>query len=387
MSRHALYAFAGPDIIHFDVDLASGTLARKATLKTPYPFLKFGWPDPSRSYLYCASTDKPLGMEGVSHHLSAYRIDQQTGALTPHGQAVPLPSGATHLTLDIPGRHAIAVYRKGLITVNRINADGTVGEAVKQPEGLDVGIFSHQVRVAPSNDTVIVTARGNRPTATKPEEPGSLNVLSYKDGVLGKKAKVAPGLGFGPRNIDFHPTRPWIYVGLELQNRIHCYQFKDGVIDPQPLFVKDSMARPGWTSPHQIAGQLHVHPSGKYVYQVNRGAGTIEFEGKPFWAGGHNDVAVYAINQDTGEPTLIQNEDTRGIYPFSFCISPGGEMLVVGNAETHNVRDSSTTTSTINACLSAYRIGPDGRLTFTAKYDVDVSGTDMLFWTGMYRVA
>ena len=254
----ALYAAAGADLLHYEADPRTGRLDRRDVLHSPFPFLKFGWPDPTMSYLYVASTNAPLGTDGDSHFLSAYRIDKQSGALAPHGDPVALPSGATHLTLDVPGRHAIAVHRRGIISVNRINADGTVGEAVPQPPGLDVGIFSHQVRVAPSNDLVIVTARGNRPTPNKAEEPGSLNILSYRDGVLGKKSKIAPGLGFGPRNIGFHPTRSWIYVGLELQNRIHCYEFRNGEISPKPLFVKDTLAG-GGTSRRDQAGARGAH--------------------------------------------------------------------------------------------------------------------------------
>lgn len=48
------------------------------------------------------------------------------------------------------------------------------------------------------------------------------------------------------------------------------------------------------------------------VLKHNRESGTTDFEGKPVFVGGENNIAVFAINQDTGEPTLIQNIDTRG---------------------------------------------------------------------------
>lgn len=386
--KFALYAAVGPDFVHYDADVESGTLTHRDTLHTPYPYLKFAWADPARKFLYAASTNAPMSAPGDDFNLSAYRIDPSSGALSAHGAAKPLPASATHLTLDAQGRHALAVFRKGMITVNRIAADGTLGDAVKQPEGLNGGVFSHQIRVAPSNDLAIVVARGNRATRNKPEEPGVLNVFNYRDGVLSEKARVAPGggYGFGPRNLDFHPTRPWVYVCLELQSRIHVYKLEQGGLSAQPAFVKDTLGKPGWVAPHQIAGQIHVHPSGRFVYIANRAAGTVDFEGRPFFAGGANDMAVFSINQETGEPTLIQNEDTRGIYPFSSCIDPTGRMLVVGNAEAFEVRDTAGTTTRIPACLSTFRIGDDGKLTFVAKYDVEPKGEEMLIWTGLYRI-
>jgi len=386
--KFALYAAVGPDLVHYDADVEAGTLTHRDTLHTPYPYLKFGWADPARRFLYVASTNAPMAEPGDDFNLSAYRIDPDTGALSPHGAAKPLPASATHLTLDAQGRHALAVFRKGMISVNHIAADGTVGEAVTQPEALYGGVFSHQIRVAPSNDLAIVVARGNRATRNKPEEPGSLSVFNYRDGVLSEKARVAPGggYGFGPRNLDFHPSQPWVYVCLELQSRIHVYKLEQGTLSPQPAFIKDTLGKPGWVSSHQIAGQLHVHPSGRFVYIANRAAGEINFEGRPFFAGGTNDMAVFSINQETGEPTLIQNEDTRGIYPFSFCIDPTGRMLVVGNSQAFEVRDTAATTTTIPASLATFRIGDDGQLTFVAKYDVAPKGEEMLIWTGLYRI-
>ena len=37
---------------------------------------------------------------------------------------------------------------------------------------------------------------------------------------------------------------------------------------------------------------------------------------------------------------------------------------------------------TVPACLSVFRIGPDGTLDFVRKYDVDV-GDQTMFWMGM----
>jgi Lactonase, 7-bladed beta-propeller len=47
-------------------------------------------------------------------------------------------------------------------------------------------------------------------------------------------------------------------------------------------------------------------------------------------AGGENSIAVYAIKQQTGEPTLIQNIETpaRGMTPRTFALDDGAGSLL-----------------------------------------------------------
>jgi 6-phosphogluconolactonase len=65
-----------------------------------------------------------------------------------------------------------------------------------------------------------------------------------------------------------------------------------------------------------------VHPNGRFVYLTNRAAATVELEGKKVFAGGENSVAVFSIDPATGEPTLIQNIDGRGIQLRTFAMQP-----------------------------------------------------------------
>ena len=70
------------------------------------------------------------------------------------------------------------------ITVHRINADGTVGAAVAQPEKLDTGIYAHQVLAVPGNRTVLLVTRGNHAEDGKPEDPGAIKAYRFDNGVL-----------------------------------------------------------------------------------------------------------------------------------------------------------------------------------------------------------
>ena len=131
------------------------------------------------------------------------------------------------------------------------------------------------------------------------------------------------------------------------------------------------------------AGTVHVHPGGRVLYGVNRADTTTEFQGRTVFAGGENTLAVYAINQSTGEPTAIQHIDTGAIHCRTFHIDPSGRMLVAAHNVAMQVRDGSGV-KTVPACLSMFRIGADGTLRFVRKLDVDTHG-QIMFWMGMVQ--
>jgi DNA-binding beta-propeller fold protein YncE len=114
-----------------------------------------------------------------------------------------------------------------------------------------------------------------------------------------------------------------------------------------------------------------VHPGGQFVYVGNRGAPTA----------GLNEIAVFRINETTGEPSLIQNVDTHGFTPRTFALDLSGRLLVVGNQNSVSLRDGATT-KRVPANLAVFRVGGDGKLAFVQRYDVAV-GQKPLWWMGI----
>jgi len=184
------------------------------------------------------------------------------------------------------------------------------------------------------------------------------------------------------RHLDFHPTRPWVFLTLESQNKLEMFaRSQDDSLSEQPLFSTSTLAGSSSASTGQTASTVHVHPNGQFVYVGNRGGGTVDFNGTPVSAGGSNEIVVFRINQKTGEPTLIQNIDTHGFTPRTFALDPGGRLLVVGNQTTMAVRDGATV-KTVPGNLSVFRIRTDGKLDFVKTYDVAV-GRKPLWWMGL----
>jgi 6-phosphogluconolactonase len=382
-AKNVFYASAGPELTLYSVDVDEAALVKRDTVSLPAN-VQYAWPHPSKQYLYVVSSNGGSGSTGIAgdqHFANAFKIDPASGALTPHGVPVTFPSRPIHTSVDMAGEYLLTAFNNpSSLVVHRINKDGTLGERVEQPDRLDTGIFAHQIRVTPDNRQVILVTRGNNAPTDNPVDPGSIKTFGFKNGVLTNLAAIQPGDGmqFGPRHLDFHPTQPWVYVSIESQNKLHVYKLdSESGISRQPLFIKDTLDPS--SKLRQAAGPIHVHPSGRFVYLTNRAFWLTDFEGKKVFAGGENSVAVFAINQTTGEPTLIQNADGHANYLRTFGIEPGGRVLVTASVWPMPLRDGTT----IPAAISMFRIGGDGKLEFVRKYDLDATAQKQQFWAGM----
>jgi 6-phosphogluconolactonase len=81
------------------------------------------------------------------------------------------------------------------------------------------------------------------------------------------------------------------------------------------------------TLPKDFAGEnstaeVRVHPGGKFVYVSNRG---------------HNSIAMFAVDGQTGQLTPIGHESTRGKVPRNFNLDPSGRWLLAANQDSGNV--------------------------------------------------
>ena len=389
-TKMAFYSGVGTELTHYDVDVDGEALTKQRAVALPSS-VQYAWPHPSRRFLYVSSSSGGPGQSGNQHHVTAFRIDAATGALALHGSPIALRSRPVHNSVDRSGEYLLVTYNDPSgVSVHRIKPDGTIGDEVKQPEDLDVGIYAHQIMATPSNRTVTLITRGNDATATKPEDPGSIKVFGFKDGVLTNKAAVQPGngLGFGPRHLDFHPSKPFVFVSIERQNQLYVYKLlPDGGLSAQPLFVTSTIT--DRSKRVSTAGPIHVHPNGKFVYLANRGGwagsspkpGREMFEGLPVFPETYSNIAVFAIDQETGAPSLVQTADAHGAHPRTFSFDQSARMLVAGLLVPVALRQDGNMTI-LPAGLTVFRIGADGKLAFVRKYDVD-TGKQTQWWTGM----
>lgn len=379
----ALYSSLGEVLTHYEVSTEAGILIKKNSVRLPAN-VQYAWPHPSKKYLYVISSNRGSVPKANINHISVLKIDSVSGALAEYGEPLPLRSRPIHVSLDKTGAYALIVYNDPSgVSVHRINSRGEIEGEIPQPDVIDCGIYAHQVLAMPSNKTVVVVARGNSAKSPKREDPGALKLLKFADGLLTNRTSIAPegGYGFGPRHIDFHPTQPWVYISLERQNKLCMFRRQDDVLEPQAAFTSETLADPENIKPRQLAGAIHVHPNGRFVYLANRADWTVDFEGVPIFGGGENSIVVYAINQTTGEPAVIQRVDPRSMLVRTFAFDPNGRILVAASMKPFTVRDGAKLT-TVHAGLSVFKVSDKGQLDFLRKYDVDTQDKTLI-WMGI----
>merc|ERR1719350_1495763 len=77
----------------------------------------------------------------------------------------------------------------------------------------------------------------------------------------------------------------------------------------------------GLSSKSTIA-EMRLHPSGRFLFVGNRG---------------HNSIAVYKTDPDTGSLSLVDIQSSQGAFPRHFNFDASGKFLVVGNHASDNV--------------------------------------------------
>src|SRR5688572_9654271 len=129
--RVVLYAGIGPELIQYDVDAGSATLARRGSVTLP-ACVQYAWQHASKPYLYVVSSNRgpdggpaaASGPAGDLHHISAFRIDPVSGALQPHGKPVALSRRPIHMTTDVPSEHALIAYYSMAHSASHTTTDG-----------------------------------------------------------------------------------------------------------------------------------------------------------------------------------------------------------------------------------------------------------------------
>ena len=383
-SRGAVYASVDARLYRIRHD--GDTLTREPRPLILPAQVQEAWQHPSGRYVYVASSDQRTSTAPVRHHyLNAFQVDS-SGARRPFGGAVQLAHRPIYITVDHRGEYLISAYSapSGL-SVHRLDY-GSIGEEIEQAASLDVGFYAHGVRVMPSNRAVLLITRGNEPVpGMRTEDPGALYIYGFENGQLTNKQSVAPnhGLAYRVRHADFHPSGRWAYVDLEAQNLLHTYSIRaDNTLSEEPVFVSTTLALPLTSNGGQTTSSIRMHPAnGRTLYVANRGRDTEVFQVESVANGAENTIAVFSIDPQTGEPTLIQTIDTHSIAVRTMALPPDGRTLIAANTSPGRIRTQGRL-ETVPAALTLYDIEDDGTLTFKSKLDVDTRGETM-FWCGV----
>ena len=250
--------------------------------------------DPGRQYLYA-------GIRSTCE-MASLRIAPDTGNLTLIGR-VPLEADPCFLATDRRGRFLLsAYYGAGAVAVHRISPDGTLDDIPVQ--WLATAPNAHAIQTDPSNRFALV-----------PHIAGPNVILQFEfdeqNGTLtpNRTPSVSPEERVGPRHFVFHPRLPVVYFVNEQGSSVTAYQF-DRSAGTLRAFQTISTLPAGFSVQNTCA-QIHIAPSGAFLYASNRG---------------HDSIACFAVDAATGGLNTIGQQSTEEM-PRAFNLDPEGRFL------------------------------------------------------------
>ena len=83
-----------------------------------------------------------------------------------------------------------------------------------------------------------------------------------------------------------------------------------------------SLLPPTMKLPDNIASEVQVHPSGRFLYASNRG---------------HDSLAMFAVDPATGRLNYLGDRPSDGKTPRNFGIDPTGRWLVEAHQDSNSV--------------------------------------------------
>lgn len=306
-------------IYGYHMDSATGALTRFNSFKSVNPsFLTI---DRSKRYLYAVNEfGEFLGKPGGA--VSAFAIDPATGNLRFLNEQATNGADPCHLTVDSRKKSLlVANYTGGNLTVLPLRTDGTVGMAleVKQHEGSG----PREQQKGPHAHCIILDRAERFALAA---DLGIDKVMIYRfDRASGKLTPATQPsaelkAGAGPRHLTLHPNGRYLYVINELDSTMTAFKY-DGVKGALTE-IETVSTLPSDFSGVSYCADVHVSPSGKFLYGSNRG---------------HDSIVVFEIDPRTGKMKPVQHVSTEGKWPRNFTIDPTGKFLLVANQRTDNV--------------------------------------------------
>jgi len=302
----------GEGIYLYRMDLATGEMAPHSITKgvSNPSFLAI---DPAKRFLYAANeSGQFLGKKGGG--ATAFAIDQTTGGLTKLNE-VGSPGVPCHLSVHPSGKFVLAAnYGGGSIVIYPVRPDGGLGEASDVAQHTGKGANPKR-QEGPHAHSVMLDAAGRYAFAP---DLGIDKVMIYKvdmaKGKLIPNGFLATKPGAGPRHFDFHPTGNFAYVINELDSTVIACAYDKAKGALRELQTVSTLPR-GFEGENYPA-DIHIHPSGQFLYGSNRG---------------HNSIVAYSIDPRTGKLSLIGHQSTWGKWPRNFGIDPTGQFLLAAN--------------------------------------------------------
>lgn len=295
---------------------------------------------PDSRFLYASIRAEPFSV-------ITYIINPESGNLTQISKT-PLPANMAYMSTDHSGRFLFSVsYNEAKIAVNPINLNGTVQSQPVQV--LSTGAKPHSILSDASNRFVFVPHLGTSQIKQFLFNENNGTLVPNQPGVINTKDNS------GPRHLEFSPNNKFVYISNEIDGTVYAYKLdnKTGGLDEiqitsaMPRNISLQSGPEDTTKGTDIdkltnlgVADIHITPDGRWLYVSERTFSTI---------------AAFAVNNQSGMLTHIQNYDTENI-PRGINIDPRGHFVLAAGQE--------------SGYLSIYEINQDtGELIYIDRYE------------------
>ncbi len=255
--------------------------------------------------------------------VSAFAFEGTTGRLKLLNQELSRGGGPCHVAVDATGRCLlVANYGSGTITALPIHGDGRLGTAttILQHTGAGVnperqaGPHAHFIAPSPDNRFTLDCDLGLDRIFVNRLDPAGAKLAANEPPF----ATVAPGSG--PRHFVFSRDGQFVYVINEMGGTITVFRY--AAANAALTEVQTISTLPKDFSTNSTCAEIALHPNGKFLYGSNRG---------------HDSIAIFAVDQQTGKLSSIGHQSTLGRTPRHFAIDPTGRWLLAENQASDSV--------------------------------------------------
>src|SRR5262245_2048803 len=276
---------------------------------------------PNRTHLFCVcEVNDVKGQRGGG--VTSFTLDPKSGELKQINQQSSVGAGPCYIACDKHGKNVlIANYGGGSLAVLPVGADGKLGEASAFVQHTGSSVVKGR-QEAPHAHSINLDAANKFAVAA---DLGLDKLLVYRfDTSAGKIAPNDPPAlhlapGAGPRHFAFHPNGKWAYTNGEIDSTVTAlaYDAEKGT------FTKLNSVST-LPAPHKgnSTAETVVHPSGKFVYVSNRG---------------HNSIAVFEVNEATGEVKAAGHQGEGIKTPRNFNVDATGRWMIVANQDSDSL--------------------------------------------------
>jgi 6-phosphogluconolactonase len=226
-----------------------------------------------------------------------------------------------YVSIDNSGKYVLtANYNSGSIASIPIKTDGTLGNSIFTDQHTGSSVNANR-QSSPHAHSILPFALNNLLYSA---DLGIDQIFCYKidttSGILTTVSKISITAGSGPRHIAFHPNNRWMYEINELSGTIEEFTLDaiSGNLNYQHTYsvLKNS-------SDVAAAADIHISPNGMFLYATNRDP--------------ENLIAIFSIDQQNGNLTLLGSVSSGGKTPRNFAIDPSGLFLLVANQNSNNI--------------------------------------------------